>query len=363
MTVLNPKNIYYMLSYAYRILTEGAFKEVGGEEFENIHNLFAEILYLGVSHQIKRGLTREYEEIKEEIGTVRGKISIKDSFHGIAGYSSKLVCSFDEYTANTTLNRILKTTLNLLIHADDVDISKKNKLKSLMKYFVGVDLIDPLSINWRLLQYHRNNATYKMLMNLCYLVISGMIIAVDKNTYRLSEFIDNQEMHQLYEHFIFEYFRRHHPEFHTSRKKVAWAVDECFENRNSPMIDLLPDMQTDITLRHGEKVLIIDAKFYSNILVTSHNSTSKKIRSSHLYQIFSYVKNLEAEELEKGNQSNVEGMLLYALTDEDSQFSDKMTVSIMGNQVHVATLNLAGDWSEVVSKLEKIADDFAKNHQ
>ena len=61
MAVLKPKNIYYMLSYAYRVLTQGEFKNLDSEEFDNIHNLFAEIIRLGISNQIKRGLIREYE--------------------------------------------------------------------------------------------------------------------------------------------------------------------------------------------------------------------------------------------------------------------------------------------------------------
>ena len=41
-------------------------------------------------------------------------------------------------------------------------------------------------------------------------------------------------------------------------------------------------------LECNEKVLIIDAKFYDHILQTQYNTD--KIRSNHLYQIFTYVK-------------------------------------------------------------------------
>jgi 5-methylcytosine-specific restriction enzyme subunit McrC len=49
-----------MLSYAYQTLQEKEFNKVAGENFENIHDLFASILIHGIGSQIKRGLHRAY---------------------------------------------------------------------------------------------------------------------------------------------------------------------------------------------------------------------------------------------------------------------------------------------------------------
>lgn len=38
------QNIYYMLSYAFQILKQEDYKQVAGEKFEKIHDLFAAIL-------------------------------------------------------------------------------------------------------------------------------------------------------------------------------------------------------------------------------------------------------------------------------------------------------------------------------
>lgn len=42
-----------MLTYAFKELTQNNYERIAGEEFEDIHNLFAEILYLGISCQLK----------------------------------------------------------------------------------------------------------------------------------------------------------------------------------------------------------------------------------------------------------------------------------------------------------------------
>lgn len=54
------RNIYYMLTYAFQELKQNNYEEIAGEEFEEIHDLFAEILLRGISFQLKQGLHKEY---------------------------------------------------------------------------------------------------------------------------------------------------------------------------------------------------------------------------------------------------------------------------------------------------------------
>ena len=350
MAVLKPKNIYYMLSYAYRVLTQGEFKNLDSEEFDNIHNLFAEIISLGISNQIKRGLIREYEEHTDEIKTIRGKICVKNSLRGLSGKSDTITCSFDEYTLNTSMNQVLKTTMYYLIKSDEVSQTRKNKLKNLMKYFSDVELINPHLIKWNTFRYHRNNAAYKMLMNLCYLILSGMILSDTAGTHKLAEFIDDQKMHALYEKFILEYYRREFPELKAAKKEIAWDLSDADEM----MISLLPKMITDITLTWENKALIIDAKYYGHSVAESVHSDKKIYLSSNLYQIQAYVKNMDKE-----RTGNVEGMLLYAKTDDEA-FNESSGV-FGGNKISVRTLDLSGDWKDIDSKLKTIAEEFKES--
>ena len=54
------RNIYYMLSYAFQELRKNNYDEISKEDFEHIQDLFAEILFKGISYQLKQGLYREY---------------------------------------------------------------------------------------------------------------------------------------------------------------------------------------------------------------------------------------------------------------------------------------------------------------
>ena len=75
-------------------------------------------------------------------------------------------------------------------------------------------------------------------------------------------------------------------------------------------------MQTDVTLEYENKILIIDAKFYSHN--TLKNFDKNIHRTGNLYQIFTYVKNKELELKDKKHEPVV-GMLLYAQTDEEGE--------------------------------------------
>ncbi|NLZ56087.1 MAG: 5-methylcytosine-specific restriction endonuclease system specificity protein McrC, partial [Clostridiaceae bacterium] len=163
-------------------------------------------------------------------------------------------------------------------------------------------------------------------------------------TTRLVDFLDEQHMHRLYEKFILEYFRKEFPQISVSASYIPWAVDSG--NRA-----MLPIMQSDIMLTHGNRVLIIDAKYYSQATVESYGAHT--LHSSHLYQIFAYVKNKDAEFAEVPHV--VSGMLLYAGTDEEVQ--PRNTYTLSGNKISVQTLDLNCDFSEIAAQLNSIVSE------
>ena len=85
------------------------------------------------------------------------------------------------------LNQIIKSTLVLLIKAD-IAREREKKLKRLLMYFSQVDLIDIKKINWKI-RFDRNNQTYKMLINICYLVINGLIHTEISGKFKVMELV------------------------------------------------------------------------------------------------------------------------------------------------------------------------------
>ena len=247
------KNIYYMLSYAFKTLNEKAYKKIETESFENSADLLSEILIIGVSRQLKQGLVKDYIDVNETTSSIRGKINITESINTQSFLKGQLNCTYDEFSVNCDLNQIIKSTLTLLLKSD-ISINRKKKIRRLLMYFNDVNTIDLKSINWKI-RYDRNNQTYKMLVNICYLVINGLIHTEKSGKVKLMNFSDNQLMSSLYEKFLLNYFKKEHPYLLTHSPHIDWQIDDGMDS-------LLPKMKTDVTLEYENKILIIDAKFY-----------------------------------------------------------------------------------------------------
>ncbi len=334
-----------MLAYAFQVLREQGYKSIATEEFHNVAELCAAILCKGVSGQLKRGLGREYIEQTEALSTVRGRIDISESIKTQSIHKQQLVCSYDEFSVDSYLNRILKTTMELLLRAD-IARARKKELKKLLVFFGEVDTLDVHLINWNI-RYHRNNQTYRMLISVCFLVIKGLLQTNSDGSTKLMDFLDEQRMCRLYEKFILEYYRREFPDLHASASQIPWALDDGFN-------DMLPVMQSDITLSKDGKVLIIDAKYYSH--TTQMQYDVHTLHSGNLYQIFTYVKNKEAELSGTDHtEPKVSGMLLYAKTDE--QVQPDHTYHMSGNKISVRTLDLNQGFSEIARQLDGIVQE------
>jgi 5-methylcytosine-specific restriction enzyme subunit McrC len=334
-----------MLSYAFTNLKKDDFEDVSKEEFVNIHNLFAAILAKGIGKQLKKGLYKEYISKNENLMTLRGRINMQGTIRNKMMKKTVLSCEYDELSENNLLNQILKTTVFILIRHANVENKYKDDLIKKMTFFSNVDIIEPNIIKWSAIELQHNYNSYRLLINICQLILEGMLLTTDSGAYKLAKFIDERHMHTLYEKFILEYYRKEYPILSVNASQIQWVIDDNEKN-------LLPTMQSDITLSYGNKVLIIDAKFWEH--TTQYRYETNKIHSSNLYQIFTYVKNKEASFVESCHE--VAGMLLYARTDELIQPDESYNMS--GNKISVKTLDLNCEFKEISNQLDLIVKDY-----
>lgn len=334
------QNIYYMLSYAFQVLNEQGYKNIATEHFSNTAELMAAILEKGIAVQMKRGLGREYISQKEALSSLRGKLDIAESIKTQTMLRKRLICTYDEFSVNNTMNRIIKSTVELLLHSN-ISKQRKKNLRKLMVYFVEVDFINLYTINWNM-QYNRNNQTYRMLISICYLVVKGLLQTQSDGSTKLMDFLDEQRMCRLYEKFILEYYRKEFKnQITATASQIRWQLDD--EEKS-----MLPVMQSDIMLQHENRVLIIDAKYYEHS--TQVQFGKHTLHSGNLYQIFTYVKNKEYELRNK--EHKVSGMLLYAKTDEE--IYPHYTYQMSGNQITVGTLDLNQPFEKIAGQLNAI---------
>lgn len=335
------QNIYYMLSYAFRVLNQQGYKKLATEKFDNILELMAEILIKGISGQIKRGLEREYILQTEELTSVRGKLEISESIKNNSMIRKKLICAYDDFSVNSTMNRIIKSTVETLL-TSNLSKKRKKELKKLMIYFRDVETINIRYIDWNF-KYNRNNKHYQMLIAICYLIVKGLIQTNKDGTMKMMDFLDDQRMSRLYEKFILEYYKKHYPKLSVRASQIPWSLDDGVR-------EMLPIMQSDIYIQNEDSILIIDAKYYGK--TTQMQFDKRKIHSNNLYQIFTYVKNCDYQ-FENQNKT-VSGMLLYAKTDETIHPDN--VYQMHGNQISVKTLDLNCSFDKIAEQMDNVVE-------
>lgn len=338
------QNIYYMLSYAFQVLNEQGYRKIAAEKFHNTTELCAEIIIVAVNRQIKNGIEKEYVPRLDDVVTVRGKINISESIKKQVILRKQLTCEYDEFSVNTYKNRIIKSTMLLLLKSN-IKVEQKEKIRKLLLYFSDVNILDVRYIDWNI-NFNRNNKSYRLLISICYLIIKGLLQMQKDGSITMKDYFDEQRMCRLYEKFILEYYKKEFPSMDVSSSQIQWCLDDEYNN-------WLPIMQSDIMISHKNNILIIDAKYYSNNIQSYHEK--KSIISGNLYQIFTYVKNLAFNNRDK----NVSGLLLYAKTDSDVQVEENIYL-MSGNKIGTAKLDLNCDFSEIKKQLDNIIlDNFA----
>jgi len=338
------QNIYYMLSYAFKSLKDNDYKNIGYEEFDNSAELLSEILTRAINRELKRGILKGYKEESDTLSTIRGKINLSETINHNSLINNKIVCDFDVFTEDMDMNRIVKCTLVSLL-SSSISKERKKKIKGLLPYFNNVMNIDKYTINWNI-RFTKNNQNYKLIINICNFIIHGLIQSYKNGDKKMLDFLDEQRLCALYQNFIYEYYKQEHPELKVNASLINWQLDD--------EIDLfLPEMRSDILLSEGNRILIIDAKYYKNNMQTYFDN--KSIISGNLYQIFTYVKNKAFEDTTK----KVSGMLLYAKTEDEVQ--PDVDYKMSGNLISVKTLDLNSNFQNIKDKLENLLASFRTN--
>ncbi|MFD2657921.1 5-methylcytosine restriction system specificity protein McrC [Gracilibacillus thailandensis] len=337
------RNIYYMLSYAYQTINLAEYKRLGTEKFENVKELYAEILSIGIPVLIRGGLSKDYISVEETSNVIKGKIDINSTIKKNALVNKKIAVVYDEFSENILLNQIIKATLVYLSRSTKIDQKMRRLFYGMLPYFTKVSDVELDLKLWKNVRYNRQNIRYQFIVDVCRYLYEQLLFDENTTSQMMKEAQDEQRLSSLYEKFIYAFFKRE-TKYKVSHPQIKWMVDDEFT-------EALPLMQTDLVLQKDKKTLIVDAKFYSENMIARFEGGAAKQKSSNLYQIFTYINNWKKEPDE-----TVAGMLLYAKTTALNQ--PNHTYHIKGNQVIVVSLDLQQDFSGIKKDLLAYTNQF-----
>lgn len=91
--------------------------------------------------------TKQLMEVDETTSSIRGKINKTESINELSFINKKMNCTYDEFSMNSYLNKIIKTTLTILLKAPITKIQRRG-IKNILLHFRDVDTLDTNNINW-----------------------------------------------------------------------------------------------------------------------------------------------------------------------------------------------------------------------
>ena len=300
------KNIYIMLCYAWNILSPDKKNFLDTENFDNIHELLANILINACLSLIKRGLKQEYVSLNDDLRKVRGRININITIKKSLLLKNYINCTYDEFLVDNEYNQIIKTILKSLTYNKFLNEITICKINHILKFFTHVSYTKLSTTLFNKMQFSRNNLHYRQILNICQLIFEGLLVNENKGNIEFETYIKDYKMAKLYEKFVLNFYKRELDEntYEVNSPHINWAIPD---NSSAFLISILPQMKTDIVVKNklNNKFLLIDTKFYSETLISGHRSNAKKLHSNHLYQLNTYLDNVYSDNICK------KGLLLY----------------------------------------------------
>lgn len=339
------RNLYYLFAYAWDQFPIAAEADSGEDAGPDGTALLTRVLVVGMLRQLRRGLDRIYVSHEEDLTGVRGRIDLARTLRGSLLQRARTVSRYEELEYDSPANRLLKATFRRCVVDEAIPVGLRRKVRALHRTLeiAGVGDVRPTRSAFRQIQIHRGNRRYRFLLHVAELLMENRFpdeIGIDGPFATVLR--DEARMAGLFEKFLLNFYRSEQRAFRASAEVVGWQVEP--QDRLSAA--LMPIMKTDIVLRSSTRTIIADAKFYRQTLQSRFGKET--VRSAHLYQLFSYIKNMESRE-----RAPVEGLLIYPTVQRDLT----LRYRIAGHSVEVATVDLTAPWKSIKERLLELLPD------
>lgn len=336
-------NFYRMLCYAWDVLNKDSARALSRENFKFPINIIASEICRTSSEIIKRRQTQAFEKTRLLTSKPRGAILFSETLRKPTPGIRSVVCEFETLTRNTLQNQILKAALRYIKNSKEVSAEIRLSSKYLEDGLIGVSDIKPLPKDFKKSRIISSRSVYRHPLSLSEMLL-GEFGAKDVNgSYWFESFLrDEHRMRMLYEAFIRNFLKVHLNGIYSVGARRMALSDLIMLSDNFEMV---PFLNTDITISRGNRHRIIDTKFSKKTFAEYYGK--KILRSDHLYQIMAYVNNLA----NRNENNRVEGVVLYP------KINEEMDVLFYSgrNSYRFVTIDLTLDWEHIEKKLISIA--------
>ncbi|WP_369678099.1 5-methylcytosine restriction system specificity protein McrC [Corynebacterium cystitidis] len=298
--------------------------------------IVSRILCDALTGRLGNGLSRQFQRHTADLKRVRGKIDLYTTYRDQLLSRGTVRCEFEALTTDTPTNRLVRSAL---IRASTFPTADPRCTRL-------ADYLGSLGIQSQVPD-RRVSATLHLNRNM--IVDRDMIFAArllydlalpapgGESGYAPSPDIDVHFLRSLFEKAALGAYRKALPTWDViGGRRLKWDRSDS----NTEVDAFLPGMKTDIILRPPDtSPIIVDTKFNNIFAATQYHA--KRLRSQYIYQIYSYV---------MSQQNNPEfgpttrGVLLHPAHGREIC----ETVTIQGHPIRFATINLWGNYREIL---------------
>jgi 5-methylcytosine-specific restriction enzyme subunit McrC len=320
-------------------IADGALTPVGWQRHDMLEiliRLFCDKLL----DAIHRGLTRRYIRQEDDLPMLRGRNDVKRQFTILAASPHRLASCYDELSADTPLNQILKaavTRLRLISRASE----NQRWLNELEFALADVTRLPLEQLAWRQVVLDRTNTAYHDLLQLATALLRGHFQFIGAG--ECLGFSLLFEMNRLFEEFI---GRITWQAMRDSGLRVTlqgpknYALSEI--GTNEPRFMTKPDI---VIHRHDTPVMVIDTKWKR--LTGPINDSKRGVSPSDVYQMIAYAQIYRVKQL----------MLLYPhhteLDGDEGIACEHRITGTDGVRLSIATIGLL-DLDRISSRIKSL---------
>lgn len=241
----------------------------------NILEVFISMFLEEVNRLVQNGLRCTYNDHSGNENFIRGRINFSENIRHNLIHKERVFVEYQVYGPNRPENRIIKSTLNLLMGlCRDMNNQRLNRM--LLSYFEDIPISTDHISDFSYCESDRNMSDYNRVLPWCRLFLNQEGLHVYSGTNVAYAFLFPMEY--VFESYVAHQFRLSMP------NSISVSSQESIKRLFGRML------KPDIVLRRGNKTLILDTKW--KLL-----SKSKGASVQDLYQMYVYSKKYDSKNI------------------------------------------------------------------
>ncbi len=271
--LMSSENLFGMINYAFDL----DMKRLPEFSPKTDENYLVEVIIFSFIEKCKilfqKGLYKSYVTHQDDVSFLRGKLLLKQHIQNVLHNRPKFACEYDELEYDNLENQIVLFCLKRSYKITQNQDLKKELRKLIFQMSSIVSDKFVRGLDFKQIQYTRQNSHYRHILGLCKLIIdsSGIIDFYSEQKHLVNAFF--VDMNTIFEKFVANLFKDVFSDIfkvHEQKSKKVWSIDD--KSKKGIRTDILLEQ-----IRNNKKKIVIDTKYKDGLA------------DSDLYQIGFYI--------------------------------------------------------------------------